>query len=105
MPSYIAGLGTLIAHPFNFLPGLQSGKEGVQGVIGGGLRMSTFLEHFMKVGSIAYTHSYPHACSINETIRPTKAIRTRTCVQSLSLKYILDTCSVISLGNVLEPYR
>jgi|AntAceMinimDraft_11_1070367.scaffolds.fasta_scaffold119411_2 hypothetical protein len=49
---------TLIVHPFNFLPGLQSGKEGVGGVIGGGLRTSTFLERFKLVGLINCTCYY-----------------------------------------------
>ena len=42
--------GILVMHPFNFLPGLQSGKEGQQGIISGVIRLKTFVEQFLKVG-------------------------------------------------------
>ena len=41
-------------HPVNFLPGLQSGKEGLQGYILGALQVEAFLEDFLtKVGRFA----------------------------------------------------
>jgi|AntAceMinimDraft_11_1070367.scaffolds.fasta_scaffold37173_1 hypothetical protein len=47
-------------HPFNFLPGLQSGKEGYQGLILGLLRLRTVLEVFAKVGSIRCGRPHMH---------------------------------------------
>ena len=34
-------------HPINFLPGLQSGKEGLQGFVFGRLKVEAFLQHFL----------------------------------------------------------
>lgn len=46
-----SSFGILVMHPFNFLPGLQPGKEGQQGIISGVIRLKSFVEQFLKVGS------------------------------------------------------
>ena len=43
-------------HPFRFLPGLQPGKEGQQGIISGVIRLKSFVEQFLKVGSYYVSH-------------------------------------------------
>jgi signal transduction histidine kinase/CheY-like chemotaxis protein len=42
-----SSFGILVMHPFNFLPGLQSGKDRQQGIISGVIRLKTFVEQFL----------------------------------------------------------
>jgi len=43
--------GILIMHPFDRSEALQPGKEEMQGIISGVVRLKTFVENFLKVGA------------------------------------------------------